>query len=190
MSQNHRLGKNGRDHTGSSGLPPLRQDHPRADWVQDWVQTVLEYLQWGQLQRLSGQSVQVFKCKFLLKLNYDTRHHPTNNWRKWESQSALTLPSTRWLTDLTFWNQVFCMLDHCARKNGSTFMRFMEFNVIGSQVTEGLCSDSAILQESVTWTENTLFLPTAGENCKGSVRNLKKRGRRNPGVTHCTSHSM
>lgn len=52
------------------------------------------------------------------------------------------------------------MLDQRAYKNDSTFMGFMEFNGIGSQVTEGLYSDSAILQKSVMWMENTLFLPT------------------------------
>lgn len=65
-------------------------------------------------------------------------------------------------------------------------MGFMESNVFGSQVTEGLYSDSAILQKSVMWMENALFLPTMRKKCKGSVRNLKKRGRRNPGVTHFT----
>lgn len=49
----------------------------------------------------------------------------------------------------------------------------MEFNVIGSQVTVGLYSDSAILQKSVMWMENTLFLPTTRKKYKGSVRNLK-----------------
>lgn len=48
------------------------------------------------------------------------------------------------------------MLDQCAYKNDSTFMGFMEFNGIGSQVTEGLYSDSAILQKSVMGMENTI----------------------------------
>lgn len=59
-SKNHSMGQVGRDHRGSSGLNcsgSVILEH-RA---QDNIQIVLEYLQWGKLHNISGQSVPVHK---------------------------------------------------------------------------------------------------------------------------------
>lgn len=61
-AQNHRVGDDGRDHSGSSAPTPLpRQDHPRAHGtgLRPDGSEIPECLQRGRLLSLSGQSVPV-----------------------------------------------------------------------------------------------------------------------------------
>lgn len=59
-SQNPRMAWAGRDQSGSSGsISLLQQGHPKA---QDFVQMVLEYVQWGRLHALPGLSFSPGHC--------------------------------------------------------------------------------------------------------------------------------